>query len=188
MIIYKEIAKLNKTFPLMNEEKILLGTDGSVTNILEILFEGECKVETINQKIVDNTNYREVVLKVNDLPLVYAISKTPFKNIEEENLREEIKRDLLSADIPIGKIIRKHNLETRREIKFIGIAEIDDYLKSILKTNYSKLPKRTYNIIYKNKTLMEITEIFAIRGKLVKNTYNIEIKRLCFRKEAMHPF
>ena len=79
MIIYREIAKLNKTFPLLNEEKILLGTDGSITNILEILFEGECRVETINQKIVDNTNYREVILKVNDLPLVYAVSKTPFK-------------------------------------------------------------------------------------------------------------
>ena len=150
----------------MNEEKILLGTDGSVTNILEILFEEVCKVETINQKIVNNTNYREVILKVNETPLVYAISKTPFKNIEEENLREEIKKDLLSADIPIGKIIRKHNLETRREIKYIGIAELDDRLKSLLKTKHNKLPKRTYNIIYKNKILMEITEIFAIRDKL----------------------
>ncbi|CAB3288006.1 conserved protein of unknown function [Methanocaldococcus lauensis] len=167
MIIYKEISNLNKKFPLLNEEKILLGTDGSVTNILEILFEDVCKVETINQKIVNNTNYREVILKVNETPLVYAISKTPFKNIEEENLREEIKKDLLSADIPIGKIIRKHNLETRREIKYIGIAELDDRLKSLLKTKYNKLPKRTYNIIYKNKILMEITEIFAIRGKLV---------------------
>ncbi|XRO75890.1 chorismate pyruvate-lyase family protein [Methanocaldococcus sp. 28A] len=167
MIIYKEISNLNKKFPLLNEEKILLGTDGSVTNILEILFEDVCKVETINQKIVDNVNYREVILKVNNIPLVYAISKTPFKNIEEENLREEIKKDLLSADIPIGKIIRKHNLETRREIKYIGIAELDDRLKSLLKTKHNKLPKRTYNIIYKNKLLMEITEIFAIRGKLV---------------------
>ncbi|XRO76362.1 chorismate pyruvate-lyase family protein [Methanocaldococcus sp. 10A] len=166
MIIYKEISKLNKKFPLLNEEKILLGTDGSVTNILEILFEDVCKVETINQKIVNNTNYREVILKVNEIPLVYAISKTPFKNIEEENLREEIKKDLLSADIPIGKIIRKHNLETRRDIKYIGIAELDDRLKSLLKTKYNKLPKRTYNIIYKNKVLMEITEIFAIRDKL----------------------
>ncbi|WP_456374570.1 chorismate pyruvate-lyase family protein [Methanocaldococcus sp.] len=166
MIIYKEISKLNKKFPLLNEEKILLGTDGSVTNILEILFEDVCKVETINQKIVNNTNYREVILKVNETPLVYAISKTPFKNIEEENLREEIKKDLLSADIPIGKIIRKHNLETRREIKYIGIAELDDRLKSLLKTKHNKLPKRTYNIIYKNKILMEITEIFAIRDKL----------------------
>ncbi|AIJ05937.1 hypothetical protein JH146_1094 [Methanocaldococcus bathoardescens] len=166
MIIYKEISKLNKKFRLLNEEKILLGTDGSVTNILEILFEDICKVETINQKIVDNTNYREVILKVNDIPLVYAISKTPFKNIEEENLREEIKKDLLSADIPIGKIIRKYNLETRREIKSIGIAEVDERLKTLLKTNYNQLPKRTYNIIYKNKILMEITEIFAIRGKL----------------------
>ncbi|ACV24982.1 chorismate pyruvate-lyase family protein [Methanocaldococcus fervens] len=166
MIVYKEIAELNKRFPLLNEEKILLGTDGSVTNILEILFEGDCKVETINQKIVDNTNYREVILKVNNIPLVYAISKTPFKNIEEENLREEIKRDLLSADIPIGKIIRKHNLETRREIKFIGIEKVDERLKTLLKTNYAQLPKRTYNIIYKNKILMEITEVFCIRGKL----------------------
>ncbi|ACX72484.1 MAG: DUF98 domain-containing protein [Methanococci archaeon] len=166
MIVYKEIAKLNRIFPLLNEEKILLGTDGSITNILEILFEDACSVETIKQVILNNTNYREVVLKVNEIPLVYAISKTPFKNIEEENLREEIKKDLLSADIPIGKIIRKHNLETRREIIKIGIAEINSDLKKILKTSHNRLPKRTYNIIYKNKILMEITEVFAIRGKL----------------------
>ncbi|WP_423792783.1 chorismate pyruvate-lyase family protein [Methanocaldococcus indicus] len=164
-MIYKKIANLNKEFKLLNEEKILLGTDGSVTNILEILFEDECKVKTINQYIKDNINYREVILKVRDVPLVYAISKTPFENIEDD-LRDEIKRDLLSADIPIGKIIKKYNLETRREIKEVGIKKLDNYLKNLLKTNYDYLPKRTYNIIYKNKILMEICEIFAIRGRL----------------------
>ncbi|ENN96332.1 hypothetical protein J422_02589 [Methanocaldococcus villosus KIN24-T80] len=164
MKIYEKISELNKKFPLLNEEKILLGTDGSVTNILEILFEGECVVKTLSQKVINNVNYREVILSVKE-PLVYAVSKTPFKNIEY-GLREEIKRDLLSADIPIGKILRKYNLETRREIINIDIAKLDNRLKTLLNTEYDELPKRTYHIIYKNRILMIITEIFAIRGKL----------------------
>ncbi len=166
MIIYKEISNLNKIFPLLNEEKILLGTDGSVTNILEILFEDFCKVRTISQKIVNDTNIREVILEIKGTPLVYAISKTSFKNIDEEILREDIKKDLLSADIPIGKIIKKYNLETRREIFYIGIKKLNNYLKSILKVDYDYLPMRRYYIIYKNKVLMEICEIFAIRGRI----------------------
>ncbi|ADG13685.1 protein of unknown function DUF98 [Methanocaldococcus infernus ME] len=161
MKIYKRIAEINKEFPLLNEEKILLGTDGSVTNILEILFEGDCEVKTISQRIVNDVNYREVILKVKN-PLVYAKSITPLKLIEED-LREEIKKDLLSADIPIGKIIKKHNLETRREIKEIKIEKISDRVKRLLNVNYNYLPMRKYNIIYKGKAIMEICEIFAIR-------------------------
>ncbi|WP_456472433.1 chorismate--pyruvate lyase family protein [Methanocaldococcus sp.] len=165
MKVYKRIAEINKSFPLLNEEKILLGTDGSVTNILEILFEDECMVKTLSQKIVDNVNYREVILLVKSKPLVYAKSIVPLNNIEKE-LREEIKKDLLLADIPIGKILKRHNLETRREIKEISIIKLDDKVKDILKVSYNKLPMRKYNIILKGKPIMEIMEIFAIRKYL----------------------
>lgn len=158
----KPYRVINNLPNLRNEEKMLLGTDGSVTNLLEILFNHEVTVKTIYQEIVDNINHRSVVLKIKDIPLVYATSKIPLKNINNEALRNSIKRDLLSADIPIGKILKIHNLETRREIKEICCKGVDKTIKKHLNTEKEVLPQRTYNIIYKNKILMEITEVFNI--------------------------
>lgn len=163
---YKVINELSKKYPLRNEEKILLGTDGSITNILEILFNDEVVVKTIYQEIINNVNYRSVILKIKEIPVVYATSKIPLKNINDDNVRKNIKKDLLSADIPIGKILKIHNLETRREIRNIDYKEIDDTVKSYLKTDKKALPQRTYNIIYNNKVLMEITEIFNVADYL----------------------
>ncbi|MBW9222718.1 DUF98 domain-containing protein [Methanothermococcus sp. SCGC AD-155-C09] len=161
-IVVKPYRIINNLPNLRNEEKMLLGTDGSVTNLLEILFNGEVTVKTISQEIIDNINHRSVVLKIKDIPLVYATSKIPLKNINNETLRNSIKRDLLSADIPIGKILKIHNLETRREIKEICCSKVDETIKEHLKTEKEILPQRTYNIIYKNKILMEITEVFNV--------------------------
>jgi chorismate-pyruvate lyase len=160
---YRIINEISKNYPLSNEEKILLGTDGSITNLLEILFNNEVIVETIHQTIVDDVNYRTVVLKIKNTPLVYATSKIPLKNIDDEFIRESIKKDLLSADIPIGKILKIHSLETRREIIDISIRRITWETKQYLKTEKELLPQRTYNIIYKNRILMEINEIFNVR-------------------------
>ena len=159
---YRIINELSKKYPLRNEEKMLLGTDGSVTNLLEILFNDEITVETISQKIVDSINYRSVVLKIKDTPLVYATSKIPLKSIEDKTLRDNIRRDLLSADIPIGKILKIHNLETRREIVDISCKEVEESVRRYLNTEKKILPQRTYNIIYRGKTLMEIREIFNV--------------------------
>ena len=159
---YRVINELSKRCPLRNEEKMLLGTDGSVTNLLEILFNDEITVKTISQKIVDSINYRSVILKIRDTPLVYATSKIPLKSIEDKTLRDNIKRDLLSADIPIGKILKIHNLETRREIVDISCKEVEESVRRYLNTEKKILPQRTYNVIYRGKVLMEITEIFNL--------------------------
>ena len=165
---YKVINELSKKYPLKNEEKILLGTDGSITNILEILFNEEVVVKTTHQEVRNNTSYRSVILEIKGIPLIYATSKISLKIINNDYLRKNIKKDLLSANIPIGKILKIHNLETRREIKNIDYKEIDDTVKSYLKTDKKALPQRTYNIIYNSKVLMEITEIFNI-GEYLEN-------------------
>ncbi|MBA2860741.1 chorismate pyruvate-lyase family protein [Methanococcus maripaludis] len=160
------IGDLSKIHELNNEEKILLGTDGSITNLLEILFGDEVVVETLYQEIIDNVNYRAVLLGVNGIPLIYATSETPLNRIDEIHMREKIKKDLLSADIPIGKILKIHNLETRREIVEISVKEVPDAVKNKLNPKRIKIPQRTYNIIHKNKVLMTITEMFNLEDHL----------------------
>ncbi|ABO35367.1 protein of unknown function DUF98 [Methanococcus maripaludis C5] len=160
------IGDLSKIHGLINEEKILLGTDGSITNLLEILFGNEVVVETLHQEIMDNVNYRAVLLGVNGIPLIYATSETPLESIDEIQIREKIRKDLLSADIPIGKILKIHNLETRREIVEIEVKEVPDSVITKLNPKRSKIPQRTYNIIHKNKVIMTITEMFNLEDHI----------------------
>ena len=129
--IEKEVGKLS------NAQKILLTTDGSVTTILDVI-RGHVTIETLEQKFVkadtemaqllkieegDTVNYRVVVIKTEE-PLIYAISL-----IAVERLENDMKEDLIRADIPIGRILRKHNIESRREVKSIYFEDPSSEIK-----------------------------------------------------------
>jgi beta-ribofuranosylaminobenzene 5'-phosphate synthase len=109
-------------------QKILLGTDGSVTQLLEAITGHLVTVKTLVQEIVpadaqtagrvnvsvgEPVNNRVVELRdsITGEVLIYAISETPV-----ERLSPAFKNDLMMADIPIGKIIKQHHIESRREI------------------------------------------------------------------------
>ena len=154
---------------LSSAQKILLATDGSVTTILDVL-KGHINVETLVQEFReadeiqaqdlgvnkgDTINYRTVVMSHNpDEPLIHAVSLTPV-----DKLTNNFKEDLLKADIPIGRILRKYNIESRREVTHIGFEKPDGELKEIFKTD-STLLTRVYNIIYKDEILIQIKETF----------------------------
>lgn len=108
--------------------RILLTTDGSITAIIEAYTQKSVEVETVEQKVVlanaeiaralkisegEEVNYRVVYLKVGSEIYAKAISYTPLKRLEDS-----FKEDLMRADIPIGKILKKHNIEARREINW----------------------------------------------------------------------
>ena len=154
---------------LSSAQKILLATDGSVTTILDVL-KGHINVETLIQEFKeaddvqaqdldinkgDIINYRTVVISHNpEEPLIHAVSLTPV-----DKLTNNFKEDLLKADIPIGRILRKYNIESRREVIHIGFEDPDEELKSIFNTDSTMLT-RIYNIIYKDEILIQIKETF----------------------------
>lgn len=155
---------------LSNTQKILLATDGSVTTILDVL-NGRINVETLKQEFQEadmeitkllninkgeKVNYRVVVLKKEDTPLIHAISYIPISR-----LTEEFKEDLFGADIPIGRILRKHNLESRREVKSVKIEQATTDLKDIFNTSADFL-SRDYNIVHNNEILIWIKETFPM--------------------------
>jgi chorismate-pyruvate lyase len=159
--IEDEVGKLS------NAQKILLTTDGSVTSILDII-RGYVKIETLEQKYVeadsemarllnikvgDTVNYRVVVIETEE-PLIYAISL-----IAVERLEKDIKEDLIRADIPIGRILRKHNIESRREIKSVYFEDQSPKISEIFMVD-SPMLTRTYNIIHKDKILIWLKETF----------------------------
>lgn len=152
---------------LSNAQKILLTTDGSVTSILDVI-DGHVKIETLEQKFIeadekiaellnievgDEVNYRVVVMGTSE-PLIYAVSLIPLKRIEDN-----FKEDIIRADIPIGRILRKHKIESRREIKSVYSEKSTPEISEIFKTD-SIMLARTYNIIHKDKILIWLMETF----------------------------
>ena len=125
----KEILELESIVGRLSPvQKMLLGTDGSVTNLLEVVTESPIEIETLVQKVVpadeavarelqvnpgDEVNFRVVLLKKanSQKALIYAISHTPLKRLDAS-----FKDDLTKADIPIGVILKKHRIESRRDI------------------------------------------------------------------------
>ena len=80
-------------------QKILLGTDGSVTSLLEIITGSPVEIETLVQKVVaadeavakelmmnpgEDINYRVVKLKNAETgeTLIYAVSHAPLKRLD----------------------------------------------------------------------------------------------------------
>lgn len=169
------IEKVNELETKHNEEfsntqKILLTTDGSITAILDVLF-GKITLTTLDQhveaadeehaKLVnvdagEEINFREVIMHREDRPLIYAISHIPLKRCTKD-----VCTDLLSADIPIGRILKNYHIESRREINNIFIEKPNDTLKEIFKTDEDMLA-RDYVIINNDEILMWIKEVFPI--------------------------
>ncbi|MBQ2665734.1 chorismate pyruvate-lyase family protein [Methanobrevibacter sp.] len=161
-------AKYNEEFS--NTQKILLTTDGSITAILDVLF-GKITLTTLDQHVEaadeyhaglvnvdagEEINFREVIMHRQGRPLIYAISHIPLKRCTKD-----VCTDLLSADIPIGRILKNYHIESRREINNIFIEKPNDTLREIFKTDEDMLA-RDYVIINNDKILMWIKEVFPI--------------------------
>ncbi|MCL2156990.1 MAG: chorismate pyruvate-lyase family protein [Methanobrevibacter sp.] len=169
--IFNEIDKLEKIHgKLSNTQKILLATDGSVTTILDVL-KGRISIKTIAQqfekadaeiakllniKVNDDVNYRVVLMHRDDKPLIHAISYIPL-----ERLDDNFKKDLIMADMPIGRILRKYNIESRREVKNVAIENTNSELKKLFNSN-ANLLSRDYNIIRNDEILIWIKETFPL--------------------------
>jgi beta-ribofuranosylaminobenzene 5'-phosphate synthase len=147
-------------------------TDGSVTTLLEVLTGKPVVVKTLLQQVVradteraaaldveegDNINYRVVVLKNddNDRPLIYAESYTPIARVHKE-----FRHDLMKADIPIGRILRKRRIESRREIRRIDTTSNDELSDLFGVPHNVPLLSRTYDIISNGMVLIQIIETF----------------------------
>ncbi len=151
--------------------RILLSTDGSVTTIIEAITGKNVEIQTAVQRIIkadrrvadilgidegSEVNYRVVYLKAGGVVYAKAISYTPISRLDDG-----FKDDLMRADIPIGKIMKKHNIEARREIRWSRIIEADDELaKELGIAAGSAVLARNYDIIHKGKVLINITEFF----------------------------
>ncbi|MFB3765371.1 MAG: beta-ribofuranosylaminobenzene 5'-phosphate synthase [Methanotrichaceae archaeon] len=154
-------------------QKMLLGTDGSITSLLEIITGSKIGIETLVQQVMpaddsvalelglhpgEEINYRIVKLKRMDTgeALIYAISHTPLKRLEAD-----FRDDLTKADIPIGIILKKHQIESRRDITDAEVLQADKEISRIFNI-FPKEPmlSRSYRIFRHGEPLIAIKEMF----------------------------
>jgi chorismate-pyruvate lyase len=148
--------------------RICAGTDGSITLLLELLTGKAVEVKTLEQSVVkstidvaelleieegDEVNSRLVTLSADGMVYVLAKSLSAIRRMPQE-----VRSDLMRADIPIGRILREHKLETRRDILKMEIVR-SEFFGDI------PLLSREYRIIYKGKVLMWINECFPVDGR-----------------------
>jgi beta-ribofuranosylaminobenzene 5'-phosphate synthase len=168
-----KIWSLSRIHGLLPLHRVLLGHDGSMTNLLELITCGDVTLRTIKQSVVpcpqgaadlleidvgEPVNERDIlIVKSSDgYPLLYARSYTPLSR-----LKPAFKADLMRADIPIGKIMQRHRIEARREIPAVGYLESDRRLEALLARPGPYL-WRTYTIITHGKPLITVNEYFPI--------------------------
>ena len=161
--------------PLSRVQKILLLTDGSVTALLEAISGDEITITTLSQEVIpadseaarelgiptgSPVNYRVVELKNRRTGevLISAVSNTPL-----ERLEPEFRSDLMRADIPIGKILKKHAIESRREIDCISVRLPDERgQRAFSLSPHDLLLTRRYRIIRQEKPFIAIEESFPL--------------------------
>jgi beta-ribofuranosylaminobenzene 5'-phosphate synthase len=176
-----ELGKLSRV------QKILLGTDGSVTRILEVITGGKVRITTLSQEVVgagsevadllgvkigDPVNHR--VVKIEDdrggRPLIYAVSDTPLGR-----LSPEFREDLMQADIPIGRILASHRIEARREIQDAGIVPASpEHTRIFGIFRNEPVLSRRYQIIHRGEPLISITEQFPYHAFLEEQRVIVE--------------
>jgi len=168
-------------------QKVLLGTDGSVTRLLELATGAPVEIRTIHQEIVpadrrcaDRLDCREgepVNHRVVDLlnsrtgnVLIHAVSDTPLSR-----LSPAIRDDLMRADIPIGRILLEHQIESRREITgvCVQLPDTDPGAPTPGKPPEPHL-SRQYRIIHRGLPLIHIEESFSCHAFLDRQRVVVE--------------
>jgi chorismate-pyruvate lyase len=141
-------------------QKILLATDGTVTELLS-LFTGQSitarKIAATLDDDVPQMLHRTVILQGPDgTPYLHATSQFAFALFSAD-----IQRDLIGTELPIGLLWRRERLEMYREI--IGFTRAADAsIANLLGVpGATLLLSRSYRIIHGGQELGTICETFS---------------------------
>ncbi|PEW07823.1 chorismate pyruvate-lyase family protein [Bacillus cereus] len=151
-------------------QKILLMTDGTVTDLLRIYTNDKIVVKKLNHDFTlsgkseeflcpleTSILKREILLGDKMKNYIYADSTLIF-----ENLSRTIQSNLLETDCPIGLLWKNEKLETYREITDIRSEYNGELSKYFDVHPNTPLLSRTYLIHNNHKKLGMITEKFPI--------------------------
>lgn len=152
-------------------QRILLSTDGTLTKILEAYLSEEIQMVKLSErssltvqdmpllelKRGSEVIERKILLqgKVSAQNVLYAESLLVL-----ERLDERFRDELLESEVPLGKLMLAHRMETFRELITSG-RELPNGLCAFFKISHKDtLLSRTYRLFHHGKPVMIITEKF----------------------------
>ena len=151
-------------------QKVLLTTDGTVTQLLEIYSGSPIKVKKLTQTIItdiedtwlqlkntDRLLKRSILLCSRETNLLYAESYFVI-----DRLPKSMHQQLLETDQPIGLLWRAERMETYREISGYTRRSEPDLSHHFNVGNDVEFHGRTYHIYHQQQPLGMITEKFPI--------------------------
>jgi len=156
-------------------QRVLLMTDGTVTELLEQYLNESIKVVKLNERIEQGFNQlstfhqqfipekehkflkRKTLLQGQQTThnWLYAESVVIINNLETN-----FRRDLLDSHEPIGKLWSKYRCETYKEIVASGEEQAGTLAVYFAISPNAKVITRTYTVFSNHKMIMMITEKF----------------------------
>lgn len=156
-------------------QRILLTTDGTVTDMLEAYFREPMDVAPLAQDLIDSPTpipeldvsaghpvlRREIVLRgrISGRCVLHANSI-----VVTDHLEERLRTGLLEQKQPIGQLLLAAKLETFREILRCERRAADDLAHHFGLRGDAPLLSRTYVVTLQGKGIMRITERFPEYG------------------------
>jgi chorismate-pyruvate lyase len=166
-----------KNKKLSQFQKVLLITNGSITELLEHYTNETIKLEKLYEENVSSfdflPNEHKALIEKNTseilLRRVLLQGKLTLNNylyaessILLDNLPSDFREDLLASKLPIGKLWAKYRFETYKTDFSIKQEIADEYLAEHLKIKLNDdILSRTYSIYSRGKKTMVITEKFS---------------------------
>jgi len=152
-------------------QRILLVTDGTVTELLEVYADEEMRVVKLFERVLTlaadvpwlDVKAGDAILRRNIL-LQGKTSGTNYLYAESliaiDRLSPVARDGLLTSHMPIGYLMRKHRMETFREILQVCTEVAANAARYFNISPTAALISRTYAVNYANQPLMLITEKF----------------------------
>lgn len=156
-------------------QRILLVTDGTVTELLEQYLEEKITVVKLCEKIKNNisqvSNGHDAFTDHSDEPVlqreVLLQGQSTLNNciyaestIFLDNLVKNFRLDLLASSEPIGRLWEKYQIETHKTILDFGKKEAGNLAAHFSIKPEDMIISRTYSVYSGNKIIMLITESF----------------------------
>jgi chorismate-pyruvate lyase len=159
---------INSLEPL---QRVLLVTDGTLTEILEANFVERIRLVKISQRVISATPAyvfldpdpgealieRKILLQGEDSKRNYAYAESL---IAVERLGQSFHDQLLHSNTPLGRLWLEHKLETFKELKEIRSEPAGGLSHYFECADGAPLLVRTYRVFSAAKPVMVITEYF----------------------------
>lgn len=146
-------------------QKIILGTDGTVTQLIESIVGEPLKLEKLAEsdlpKYIGQAAQRRIITlngTLTGLPYLYADSL-----VYHHNMAADFSQALLETRMPIGKAWEKFQIETYKTLKHWGFERAATTAKHFVIEPDELLLYRTYFVYSQGKIIFEITEKFPCR-------------------------